>query len=126
MQKQLNKGQIQTSGDLFDSYINAATSDPTSDTHEGLITWWMNEKNPWRGLRQMALDLLSIPAMSAEVERVFSSAKRLLTPDRNRMNEDSIKETQLLKHWWSNELILKQLKQEGRVSTPLPVRELPD
>jgi hypothetical protein len=51
VQKQLNKGQIQTSGDLFDSYINAATSDPTSDTHEGLITWWMNEKNPWRGLR---------------------------------------------------------------------------
>jgi hAT family C-terminal dimerisation region len=74
----------------------------------------------------MALDLLSIPAMSAEVERVFSSVKRLLTPDRNRMNKDSIEETQLLKHWWSNELILKQLKQEGRVSTPLPVRELPD
>jgi hypothetical protein len=45
--------------------------------------------------------------MSAEVERVFSSAKRLLTSDRNRMNEDSIEETQLLKHWWLNELILK-------------------
>jgi hypothetical protein len=125
VQKQLNKGQMQTSGDLFDSYINAPTSDPTSDTHEGLITWWMNEKNPWRGLRQMALDLLSIPAMSAEVERVFSSAKRLLTSDRNRMNEDSIEETQLLKHWWSNELILKQLRQEGRVSTPLPVLQSP-
>jgi hypothetical protein len=73
----------------------------------------------------MALDLLSIPAMSAEVERVFSSVKRLLTSDRNRMNEDSIEETQLLKHWWSNELILKQLRQEGRVSTPLPVLQSP-
>jgi hypothetical protein len=41
----------------------------------------------------MALDLLSIPAMSAEVERVFSSVKRLLTSDRNRMNKDSIEET---------------------------------
>ena len=46
VQKQLNKGQIQTSGDLFDSYINAVTSDPTSDTHKGLITWWINKKNP--------------------------------------------------------------------------------
>ena len=112
---------MQTSGDLFDSYINALTSDLTSDTHEGLITWWMNDKNPWRGLRQMALDLLSIPAMSAEVERVFSSAKRLLTPDRNRMNNDSIKQTQLLKHWWSNELILSQPRQGERTLTPLPI-----
>ena len=41
----------------------------------------------------MALNLLSIPVMSAEVERVFSSVKRLLTLDRNRINKDSIKET---------------------------------
>jgi hypothetical protein len=43
----------------------------------------MKEENPWAIIRQQALDLLSIPAMSAEVERVFSSAKRLITADRN-------------------------------------------
>jgi hypothetical protein len=34
-------------------------------------------------LRQLAFDTLSIPAMSAEIERVLSSAKKLLTPERN-------------------------------------------
>jgi hypothetical protein len=31
-------------------------------------------------LHQLALDTLTIPAMSTECERVFSSAKKLLTP----------------------------------------------
>jgi hypothetical protein len=36
----------------------------------------MREANPWKPLRQQALDLLSTPAMLAEVERGFSSAKQ--------------------------------------------------
>ena len=47
----------------------------------------------------MALDLLSIPVMSAEVERVFSSAKRLVTADRNRLQDNTIEVLQLLKYW---------------------------
>jgi hypothetical protein len=43
---------------------------------EDQITCWMREANPWKPLRQQALDLLSIPAMSAEAERVSSSAKQ--------------------------------------------------
>jgi hypothetical protein len=53
----------------------------------------------------MLLDLLSIPAMSAEIERVFSSTKRLVTPDRNRLNVDTIEELQLLKYWLDHGLI---------------------
>ena len=37
-----------------------------------------------------ALDTLSIPAMSAECERVFSSAKKLITPERNALADDTI------------------------------------
>jgi hypothetical protein len=33
-------------------------------------------------LAQLAPDLISIPAISAEVDRVFSQAKRLITTDR--------------------------------------------
>ena len=36
-------------------------------------------------LFQYALDTLSCPAMSTECERVFSSAKKLITPKRNHL-----------------------------------------
>ena len=47
----------------------------------------------------MGLDLLSIPAMSAEPERVFSGAKHTITDLRNRLNEQSIEATECLKSW---------------------------
>ena len=57
----------------------------------------------------MALDLLSIPVMSTEVERVFSSVKRLVTADRNRLQDNTIEVLQLLKHWWADALLAKKL-----------------
>ena len=36
----------------------------------------------------MAFDLLSMPLMSAECERVFSAAKRFVTDEKNRLKED--------------------------------------
>src|ERR1700712_62374 len=50
-------------------------------------------------LRQWAFDTLSIPAMSAELERIFSQAKRTITSDRNRLLAESFEESQCLKHW---------------------------
>jgi hypothetical protein len=46
----------------------------------------------------MALDLLSIPVMSVEVKRVFSLAKRLVTPDRNRLTDETIEMLELIKY----------------------------
>ncbi|KJZ68870.1 hypothetical protein HIM_11741 [Hirsutella minnesotensis 3608] len=40
-------------------------------------------------LYRMALDLFSIPGMSAECERVFSQTKRLITDERNNLSEDT-------------------------------------
>src|SRR4051794_9466101 len=47
-------------------------------------------------LRQMAYDHLSIPAMSAECERVFSDTKLTISPNRNRLKEDIIEATECL------------------------------
>jgi hypothetical protein len=44
----------------------------------------------------MAYDHLSIPAMSAEYERVFSDTKLKISPNRNRLKEDIIKATEYL------------------------------
>ena len=55
----------------------------------------------------MAFDILSIPAMSIEVERVFSSSKRALTPDRNALTVESLERTELLRNWWRGDIVLQ-------------------
>ncbi len=47
----------------------------------------------------MALDVLSIPLMSAECERVFSAAKILISDRRNSLKEEVIEACSLLRHW---------------------------
>jgi hypothetical protein len=41
-------------------------------------------------LHRMALDILSIPAMAAEVERLFAQCKRIIKDDRHPPEPDSI------------------------------------
>ena len=53
---------------------------------------------------------LSYPAMSTECERVFSSAKKLITPERNQLEEDIIGACECLKAWWRNSLIEQQFE----------------
>jgi hypothetical protein len=50
----------------------------------------MSSKDDFPTLFQYALDTLSCPAISTEYERVFSSAKKLITPERNQLEEDII------------------------------------
>ena len=50
-------------------------------------------------LAQMGLDMVSIPAMSSECERVFSQAKLLITGQRHALKPDVIEATQCLRMW---------------------------
>jgi hypothetical protein len=45
------------------------------------------------------------PAMSAECERVFSSTKKLITPERNKLHIEIIEASECLKNWWDRGLI---------------------
>ena len=47
----------------------------------------------------MALDLLAIPAMSAEVERLFSSCNITTSDRRNRIGIDAVEAIECLKSW---------------------------
>jgi hAT family protein len=47
----------------------------------------------------MAIDILSIPAMSAEPERVFSGARRTISWDRAQLGAESVEKLECLKHW---------------------------
>jgi hypothetical protein len=48
----------------------------------------------------MALDTLSIPAISTEYERIFSSTKKFITSMQSLLKVDIIKATEYLKAWW--------------------------
>ena len=64
--------------------------------------------------------MLAIPMMSAECERVFSSAKHLITDARNRLNPDIIEANECLKHWFgkpTEETDQKSGASEGAAAT---------
>jgi hypothetical protein len=81
--------------DPFDEFISAT---PSRINNDHLLTWWSAPHHD-PALKQLALDLFSIPAMSSEIERVFSSTKMLLTAQRQRINDNTIEEAELLRHW---------------------------
>ena len=45
------------------------------------LTWWLRDgqRERYPRLSKMAIDIISIPAMSADPERVFSSARRTIS-----------------------------------------------
>ena len=67
----------------------------------GARTWWQEptQQRNFPNLSKMALDLLSIPAMSAEVERLFSSCKITITDRRNLLGIDTVEANECLKSW---------------------------
>lgn len=110
LDKYLKRALVPIEGDEFHAYI-AAPPVGCSDDDASILAWWDRPTNPHRALQQQAFDLLSIPAMSAEIERVFSSARRLLPPDRNRLSDETIELLQLLKHWWKHKITAPSIAQ---------------
>ena len=47
----------------------------------------------------MAIDILSIPAMSDELEQVFSGACRTVSWDRGQIEAETLEQVECLKHW---------------------------
>jgi len=66
-----------------------------------LPQYWLRQRRvkSTARLAQMGLDMVSIPAMSSECERVFSQAKLLITGQRGALRPDIIEATQCLRMW---------------------------
>ncbi len=56
-------------------------------------------------LTQMAYDFLTIPAMSSECQRLFSSAKLTVTPQRQRLKADIIEAIEMMNKWFRRGLV---------------------
>jgi hypothetical protein len=63
----------------------------------------------------MALNILSIPAMSADPERLFSGAKITISDCRNRLGIATIQAIECLKSWmYTVEIQLEELEDEDK------------
>jgi len=58
----------------------------------------------------MAIDILSIPAMSDEPERVFSRARRTVSWEQGQLRAETIEMTECLKHWKKSRILDKFLE----------------
>jgi hypothetical protein len=56
-------------------------------------------------MAQMARGIFSIPAMLAEVERLFSSTKLMLPPARNALQPDAIEVGECIRSWMLQSLV---------------------
>lgn len=63
------------------------------------IDWWKNNANRYPRLSLMAVDMLTIPSSSAESERTFSSAGRMMAPLRNRARREIVAMAQCIRSW---------------------------
>src|ERR1700722_6525305 len=78
---------------------NAATASRSN------FDWWRDQRWLYPIISLWALDTLSIPVISVECERVFSSAKKLIAPERNALADNTIEACECLKAWWDQGLI---------------------
>jgi|SRR5208282_5212417 len=71
------------------------------------LEWWCDPAQIRRypRLSRMALDLLSIPPMSGEIERVFSGARRTISWDRSRLLASTIEAVECVGNWLRGGLI---------------------
>jgi hypothetical protein len=91
------KKRPRTEIDEYKKYLQAAELPEVKDAR----AWWLEpaQRTSYPALSIMALDILSIPAMSAEPERLFSGAKITITDRRNKLGIESIQAIECLKCW---------------------------
>jgi hypothetical protein len=70
------------------------------------LRWWRERgEHLYPILASMAYDLFSIPATSAECERAFITAKKLITDERYNLKPDIIEADQCIKSWCKHGII---------------------
>ncbi|THX02757.1 hypothetical protein D6D17_06061 [Aureobasidium pullulans] len=89
-----------TSTPNTDEYARWCCEGRVPDVYHPLEFWSKaRTQHSYPRLSRMARDLFTIPAMSDEPERVFSSCANMVTPHRGKLSADAIEEAQCIKNW---------------------------
>ena len=98
-----------------DEYEDYNSGEPYElSTGVSALTWWCHDirRQRYPRLSYIAIDILSIPAMSDEPERVFSGARRTISWERGQLNPETVEMTECLKHWKKSGILDKFLESE--------------
>ncbi|KAM4060494.1 kinase [Hirsutella rhossiliensis] len=87
--------------DLLDQFLETDVIRLGEEESFDVIKYWNDRYHTQPDLARMALDVLSVPPMSDECERLFSSAKILLSDRRSRLKIDIIEASECLRSWAS-------------------------
>ncbi|KAM4063420.1 ribonuclease H-like protein [Hirsutella rhossiliensis] len=99
--------------DLLAQELDVIGKGPDADEYEAFtsqspiqidgspLSWWHRDEHRERfpRLSKMAIDILSIPAMSADPERTFSGARRTISWDRMLLGASTVERGECLKSW---------------------------
>ena len=75
------------SNDSFEEEISTYVSSPCSDIDVNPLDFWKNNSEKYKQLVPLVKHVLSIPSSSAAVERLFSTAGKVFTPNRYRLTD---------------------------------------
>jgi len=87
-------------------YCNTEVIDEDGCGFSSHLEWWKAHEPQYPRLAQMARDIFSIPSMSAEVERLFSSFKLMLPDHRNGLKPEVIEAGECVRSWALGGLVL--------------------
>jgi hAT family C-terminal dimerisation region len=99
----LTPASLRTQSPTMDNYDCFKSLNPIRDAFRRPLEWWRDHVDEYPTISQMALDFFSVPAMSAECERIFSLAKMTLTSQRQSMTDATLEALICLKAWGSSD-----------------------
>lgn len=84
-----------------DSYMQYLSRPRVPPTHyRDLLGWWKDNQFAEGQVTKFALDMLSIPAMSAKYERTFSSAEAMINSHLDNLPDDEVEASECLRAWF--------------------------
>jgi hypothetical protein len=86
--------------DYYNEFVSSDVIPLNDDEEFDPIQYWNERYHSQTDLARMALDVLAVPPMSDDCERLFSSAKLLLTDRRSRLQMDIIEASECLRAWY--------------------------
>ena len=100
-----NKFKRSVSQNEYENYITKKSI----EINDSSFFWWLSktQRECWSKLSQMTIDILSISAMSAESEWIFSEAHHTISWKRMQLEKKTIEKTECLKNWMCSDLIMK-------------------
>ncbi len=80
------------------------------EVQKSALQWWCEaaQRKRWPRLSMFAIDILSIPAMSDEPERVFSGGRRTVSWERMQIGMPNLERTECMKSWHRSGILAKE------------------